>query len=203
MKLFHCLLAGLTTAALSVVICSAGCADAPPQFTIENHQKLVTVKDGNGAWLFAQVLPSPNLTVTQVSEGQNRSRISLQDASGKTLWSQSVAQGIMGVTTEGQWVDDFVTVFNKVKSLDSSGGKEAASSIPVHVNHTQFIISSDDKLVSFRVDFDKHHLSVASLKNGFAAQLDGKRSLVVLVEPASSQPVASPPVASNVAASVH
>lgn len=116
MKILSCLFSALTVAAASLVACSSSFADIPQtaNLTIENHQKLVTVKDGNGKWLFAQVISTPNLKISDVALGQNSTRLSLLDASGKTLWTENLDAPLLGVSPHGEWSDKFMAGLLKV-----------------------------------------------------------------------------------------
>ena len=202
MRTFSGLVSAMTTAAVSLVLCCAVFADAPQmmRLTIENHQKLVTVKDGSGAWLFAQVLSAPNLKLSQVSLGKDRSRIRLQDASGKMLWSKLLDYGISNVSIEGGWVDASNAVYNQAfKSLGAIDlGSIKSSPQPTQLNATEFIIGSEDQLVSSQFVLGRHHFRIMMLKSGFAAKMDGNNVLVVLPQPVSSQPASSQAVPFNV-----
>ncbi len=116
MKPAACLIPILAAAAASLVLCAPSFADTPQtlNLTIENHQKLVTVKDGNGKWLFAQVITTPNLEISSVALGQNSTRLSLLDALGKTLWTKNLDAPLLGVSPHGEWSDKFMAGLLKV-----------------------------------------------------------------------------------------
>ena len=204
MKLLPAFLAPLTAiAAASLVLCSTGFADTPPSatLTIENNQKLVTVKDGNGSWLFAQVMTTSNLQISQTSLGKNLSRISLQDSAGNTLWSKSLTCGITEVNLAGGWQDKFQAAGEAYKQGIKDLGAEAVAATPLYYHRYEFTIGPDDQLVSAIAVATKHTFKATPLKNGVAVTIDGKDLLVVL--PQMATPVAIPastplaPAASN------
>ena len=185
MKSVACLLSTLTIAAASFALCSPSFAD-PPQtlnLTIENHQKLVTVKDSNGTWVFAQVISTPNLEVSQVSLGKYLSRISLQDGTGKTLWSKIVDCAVSNGSPHGEWSDKFVSTLSQ--SSKSLGWTYSDTGPNLNVKRFVFVIGSDDQLVTLRVGCVKHNYELTPIKNGFVARMDGSKTVIVLQPPAA------------------
>lgn len=194
MKSFLCLGWVLAIAAVSVLFCPVGFADAAPvpSFTIENHQKLVTVKDGTGAWLFAQVISSPNVKIVEVPLGKNLSRLSLQDASGKTLWSKTLNQTPGYVDIGGPWDETLETISGTLeKASESLGLKEVETSERSSLDRMEIIVGPDDRTVSFGGEIGfrniKHYFIATLLKNGVAIRADAKYVLVILSPPATPQ----------------
>lgn len=184
MKILPCLFSALTVAAASLVVCSSGFADTPQtaNLTIENHQRLVTVKDDGGKWLFAQVISTSNVKVSQVLVGKDLSRISLQDGTGKTLWSKAVNYSIRDGSPHGEWSDKFVgTLIQASKSL---GWKASDTDPTLDVKQLDSVVGSEDQLVKIRISTSKHSIEITPIKNGFAAKTDEGKTLVVLQPPA-------------------
>jgi hypothetical protein len=186
----------LATAALGLTFCAAGRSDtpAPPCLTIENHQKLVTVKDDKGNWLFAQIIPSPNVRMDVASLGKGSSRLSLLDAaSGRVLWSKTLPEDVSDVDVDGAWSADFLAMVQKVlTNLEAETGP-----IPTphshQLNRFGIVLGPDDQLITCQLDIGKDHISATPLKNGLLVREGRKEMIVVLPTPAPS-PAAQPAV---------
>ena len=193
MKILPCVFSALTAAAVSLVFCSSSFADTPQtaNLTIENHQRLVTVKDDSGKWLFAQVITTPDLEVSQAALGNNLSRVSLQDASGKTLWTQNYSTSITSGSPHGEWSDKFLpTVDTFAHAIKTLVGKDDSMSSFSSITSIAFVIGPEDQLKSFHGIGGKHHFEVIPNKVGFGAKMDGHDLLVVLPQPAAAPAVA-------------
>jgi hypothetical protein len=194
MKPFLYLGSVLAAAAASVLFGPVGLADTPPapSFTIENHQKLVTVKDSNGVWLYAQVISSPDVKIVDVPLGKNLSRLSLQDASGKTLWSKTLSQAFNDVDFNGSWDEALKTIPDTLeKACESLGWKKAATSERSSFDRIEVIVGPDGRAVSFGGEIGfrniKHQFVATLLKNGVAIRMAPKYFLVILSPPATPQ----------------
>jgi hypothetical protein len=99
----------LTAASLLAPTLSLRAAAEPPvaaspyspatglRLTINNKQRLVTVKDGNGAWLFGQVIATPELVLEAVPPTKKQlGAVTLRDATGRKLWAFSIAASSRG-----------------------------------------------------------------------------------------------------------
>lgn len=195
MKPFLSLCLVLAAAAVSVTLCPTGRADAPPApgFTIENHQRLVTVKDSNGVWLYAQVLSSPNVKIVATALGKSLSSVSLQDVSGKTLWSKNSHYAVGDVPVDGEWEKSFQSMGKLIQ--DAGLDDKDAPPAPQHYDRIEVLVGPDDQLVSsqFLVECKngKHQLSLTPIKNGFSVKVDKTKSLIVISAPQTATTQAS------------
>ena len=183
MKPAASLLPMFAAAAASLVLCAPGFADIPQtiNLTIENHQKLVTVKDDSGKWVFAQVIPTSDLKLSQVSLDKNLTRISLLDTSGKTLWSKTANCAISGISPNGEWSKNFLpTMAAFGRAVTTLVGKDASASSFGSLSSVTFIIGPEDQLLSLHAVGGKHQFDIVPNKIGFAAKMDGSNLLVVL-----------------------
>ncbi len=177
----------LAIAAASLAFCYPSFADPlqPLSLTIENHQKLVTVKDGNGKWLFAQVISTPNLKISDVALGQNSTRLSLLDASGKTLWTENLDAPLLSVSPHGEWSDKFMAGLLKVTNRlgwKYTGSDTSPASNP---NQFEFVVGTDDQLVTYRTSTRKHRFEITPIKNGFMAKVDESKTVIIVQPPAA------------------
>ena len=150
---------------------------------------MVTVTDGAGRPLFAQVVSSPNVKIKDVALGSNRARLSLQDARGKVLWSKTLNQPLEDVNVNGGWA----VVLEKLpgilaKASESLGLKDATPKQSLTtVTSLEIVVGPDDRAVSvgggFKSSNLSHHFVATPLKNGVALRLDAK-NFVVLSPPA-------------------
>ena len=186
MKILPCLFSALTAAAASLVFCSSSFADTPasPNLTIENHQRLVTVKDGSGKWLFAQVVTTSNVKISTVASGQNSSRVALQDETGKTLWSEAFNTSFSNITLHGEWQDKAAASCPQLPS--DLGLKPSKSSFRFNPNRFQFeiVVGSDDQLVTARIISAQHCFDITPINHGIVFKGDNK-TVIILQPPAS------------------
>ena len=193
MKPLHCLASVLVIAAASVPLGPAVFADASPVpgFTIENHQKLVTVKDGTGKPLFAQVVSSPNVKIVDASLGKNLSRLSLQNPAGKTLWSRTSNRPFMDVNVNGEWSEVLEKIPDVIKRATESLDIKKDTSPKMSFDSVEVVVGPDDRAVSFGGGFasknGRHHFVANLIKNGVAIRVDTKYFLVILSPPAVAQ----------------
>ncbi len=190
MKILPCLFSALTAAAASLIACSSCFADTPQtiNLTIENHQKLVTVKDGSGKWLFAQVMTSPNVKISTVASGQNSSRVSLEDETGRTLWSEALNTSFSNLTLHGEWQDKAAASCPQIPSDLGLKPSKPGFRIDPYRFRFEIVVGSDDQLVTARIISAQHRFDITPINHGIIFKGDNKTVIIL-------QPPAAPTVA--------
>ena len=159
-------------AALSLPLLAAPASDPFRTFTltIDNHQKQVMVKDGDGARLFSGLLASPNLTVRLKPQTAERNLLTLEDETKKVLWSRPLA------ARSAKW------------SLNSAQGGQGllftSEAVPeISSKNTDdtfveavFTLGQDDEYQSFTIQTTEHKAVGVPSKDGTRMVVDGKQA---------------------------
>lgn len=161
-------------AAFAALPLGAAPADTPPVLlTVNNQQKLVTVKTADGSPLFSTVMSTPNLTLNVTEPSPGSLFLTLQDGAGKTLWAKplgTLKSGTFRATSSGT---GYTIGLEKSATPNSSDAEDSLQSLLI-------VIGPDDKPLSVFLHSKKHTLSMLPQKDGFSMTADGKTSTLQL-----------------------
>ena len=190
--------AGLALAALTSLTTAPICMDDAPYsagFTIENHHRLVTVRDGddkgNRTPLFSQKLDTPNLTVVETTLGEKSTRISLLDGKGKVIWTKTLSYAVPPIRVAQQ--DKLSPAMQKALSktyMEYLFRYHIAFKFS-HPVRIQSVISPEDKMLSENVNFtdgeERHTLYMSRLNNTISTHIDLEPPVIIEVPAPSSR----------------
>lgn len=171
------LLAPLLAASAAVLpLHAATPADAPPvKFTIDNQQKLVTVKAADSSPLFSTVISTPNLTIEIKPQSTDMLLLLLQDTSGKTLWTKPFASPQGSSLKANTTGSGFIIGLEKSTSPTVEKDDLFQSML--------IVIGPDDKFLSLTGHSKNHKLSMLPQKDGIVLTVDGKTTLTQFSKP--------------------
>ena len=165
--------------------------DAPYSagFTVENHHRQVTVRDGddkgNRTPLFSQKLDTPNLTVVETTLGEKSTRISLLDGKGKVIWTKTLSY--VAPPTRMAQGDKLSPAMQRALSktfTDYLFRYHIALKFS-HPVRMEAVISPEDKMLSMHLNFmdgeEGHTLYLSRLINTISTHIDSEPPVIVQV----------------------